>query len=106
MNRIFHSPAHEPACGRVVLLHRPNIRAELQLNPNGFIGSLLSLFRTHWDHEPGRIGRSRDSVLDCGSLLPLSMSAEMYQSARGLAQSKTWRILGRFIERRPAHGAA
>src|SRR5450759_1668124 len=29
-----------------------------------------SLFRTHWDHEPGRIGRSRDSVLDCGSPKP------------------------------------
>ena len=61
--------------------------------------------RAHWDHELWRVSHRRDSVLDCGSLLPLSHQTRnrrvdagphhrakpCYQSARGLAQSKTWR---------------
>jgi hypothetical protein len=47
-----------------------------------------------------RIERSRDSVLDCGSPLPLSAGTGTCQSARGLAQPKTWRPLGRFMEGR------
>jgi hypothetical protein len=42
----------------------------------------------------GRGWRAR-SVLDCGSLLPLLSSLQSNsKSARGLAQSKTWRSLG------------
>jgi hypothetical protein len=36
----------------------------------------------HWNLESGRIGRSRDSVLDCGSPLLLSVGAGTGQSAR------------------------
>ena len=39
----------------------------------------------------------RDSVLDCGSPLPLSGCRPAIKSARGLAQSKTWRQFGRFV---------
>src|SRR5881394_1913487 len=60
--------------------------------------SLLSLLRMHWDHEPRRGGRRRASVLDCGSPLPLLRPRTRSESARGLAQSKTWRRGGRFME--------
>jgi hypothetical protein len=62
--------------------------------------SLDSLFRTRWDHEPGRRVRRRESVLKCGSPLLLSSALDALESARGLAQSKTWRHFGRFLERR------
>jgi hypothetical protein len=59
----------------------------------------------HWAHEPRRVSRWRASVLDCGSPLPLSHQSRNrrlavclrrradpnLQSARGQAQSKTWR---------------
>src|SRR6266545_5197381 len=53
----------------------------------------------HWDRESGRWVRRRDSVLDCGSPLPLLRLHTKSKSARGLAQSKTWRPFGRFTER-------
>ncbi len=40
----------------------------------------------------------RDSVLDCGSPLPLLRPQTRSKSARGLAQSKTWRPFGRLME--------
>ncbi len=40
----------------------------------------------------------RDSVLDCGSPLPLWDGARPLKSARGLAQSKTLRRFRRFVE--------
>jgi len=45
--------------------------------------------------EPNQGGPCRDSVLECGSPLPL-LSAADAESARGLAQSKTWRSCERF----------
>src|SRR6266542_4277593 len=42
--------------------------------------------------------RGRESVLDCGSPLPLLHPRPGSESARGLAQSKTWRRFGRFFE--------
>src|SRR6266540_3483653 len=53
----------------------------------------------HWDHEPRGWVRRRDSVLDCGSPLPLLHRKTGSKSARGLAQSKTWRQFGWFRER-------
>ena len=41
----------------------------------------------------------RDSVLDCGSPLPLFLACSGRDSARGLAQSKTCRPFDRFRER-------
>ena len=64
-----------------------------------FTESPLSLLRMHWDHEPRRWVRRRDSVLDCGSPLPLLRPRSRSKSARGLAQSKTWRRFGWFMER-------
>src|SRR6266545_396463 len=64
-----------------------------------FMESLLSFFRMHWDHEPRRWVHRRESVLDCGSPLPLLRLQTRSKSARGLAQSKTWRLFGRFMER-------
>ena len=68
--------------------------------------------RAHWDHESRRVSHRRDSVLDCGSLLPLSHKPSNHrldvdphhrtepcaQSARGQAHSKTWRNLGPSME--------
>ena len=64
-----------------------------------FMGSLLGLMITNWDHEPRPGGRWRASVLDCGSPLPLLRPRTRSESARGLAHSKTWRYGGRFMER-------
>ena len=61
------------------------------------MNSLLSFFRTRWDPEPRSWVRRRDSVLDCGSPLPLLRFQTESKSARGLAQSKTWRPFGRFM---------
>ncbi len=61
------------------------------------MNSLLSFFRTRWDPEPRSWVRRRDSVLDCGSPLPLLRFQTGSKSARGLAQSKTWRPFGRFM---------
>src|SRR6266511_3637282 len=54
--------------------------------PHGFLTA-------HWDHEPRGCVRRRDSVLDCGSPLPLLHPQTRSKSARGLAQSKTWRAM-------------
>ena|SRR5438094_563627 len=64
-----------------------------------FMESLLGLIITHWDHEPRPGGRWRASVLDCGSPLPLLRPCTRFESARGLAHSKTWRRGVRFKER-------
>src|SRR5439155_12788916 len=61
--------------------------------------SLLSLLRLHWDHEPRPGGRWSASVLDCGSPLPLLRPCTRFESARGLAHSKTWRRGVRFIKK-------
>ncbi len=61
--------------------------------------SLLSLLRMHGDHQMRRGARWRASVLDCGSPLPLLRPRTRSESARGLAQSKTWRRGERFMER-------
>ena len=39
----------------------------------------------------------RGSVLEGGSPLPLQVSRAGFESARGLAQSKTWWRFGRFM---------
>src|SRR5438034_10850146 len=62
------------------------------------MGSLLGLMITNWDHEPRPGGRWRASVLDCGSPLPLLRPQTRFESARGLAHSKTWRRGVRFLE--------
>src|SRR5206468_11592408 len=63
-----------------------------------FMESLLGLMITHWDHEPRPGGRWSASVLDCGSPLPLLRPCTRFESARGLAHSKTWRRGVRFME--------
>src|SRR6266536_1631947 len=40
---------------------------------------------------PPRAVACRDSVVECGSPLPLFLACTGGESARGLAQSKTWR---------------
>src|SRR6266542_2201251 len=64
-----------------------------------FMESLDAMFGMRWDHEPRGWVRRRDSVLDCGSPLPLLHRKTGSKSARGLAQSKTWRQFGWFRER-------
>jgi len=64
-----------------------------------FMESLLGLMITHWDHEPRPGGRWSASVLDCGSPLPLLGPCTRFESARGLAHSKTWRRGVRFMKR-------
>src|SRR5438876_8319389 len=66
-----------------------------------FMESLLGLMITHWDHEPRPGGRWSASVLDCGSPLPLLRPCTRFESARGLAHSKTWRRGVRFMESAP-----
>ena len=51
----------------------------------------------HWGNELTMDLVWRDSVLDCGSPLPLSDCGLAFKSARGLAHSKTWRPFGRFL---------
>src|SRR6266540_6340061 len=68
----------------------------IEPNPRRTVG-LLWLRGAHRDPEP------RVSVLDCGPAaghgpLPLSDAPSPSKSARGLAQSKTWRPQGRFLE--------
>ncbi len=60
--------------------------------------SLHDSLIAHWDQEPSVTTARRKSVLDCGSLLPLSRVRAKRKSARGLAQSKTWRLFRRFME--------
>ena len=67
-----------------------------------FMESRLSLFRVHRDHERQGRARRRASVLECASPLALSRIGAPSKSARGLAQSKTWRQDARFMESRPS----
>jgi hypothetical protein len=65
--------------------------------PNERFMDALILFETHWDHEP----RATSSPVLRG-LATASWSAAVlcrfstHESARGLAQSKTWRAFGSF----------
>ena len=49
------------------------------------------------NREPSGRWLVRDSVVECGSPLPLSIAVNLFQSARGLAHSKTWRTIERFL---------
>src|SRR6266496_3504745 len=75
-------------------------RGGLTSAATSFLGSRHSLLCMHCDHELQRGGRCRASVLDGGSPLPPSRSWTGRKSARGLAQSKTWRRCVRFMESR------
>src|SRR5207244_3805519 len=64
-----------------------------------FLESIDGFSTAQSDHELRRVGPRRASVLDCGSPLPVLRPRTRSESARGLAQSKTWRRGARYMER-------
>ncbi len=86
----FFEEERERKCSGAVKANRlPNTTGETPAPlPAGSWRASFRFLRKHWDNEPRRWVRRRDSVLDCGSPLPLLRPQSRSKSARGLAQSK------------------